>query len=166
MTLIDSHLAEINGREVPGHGEGDLIIGKEHKSAILVTVERKIRFVQIDLLESMDTRTVRQRIQRRFKRLEPALRKPITFDQGKENSEHKELTENTAIAVYFCHPHSPWEKGTCENTNYLIQNMLYPVDDFRKLTHRDVSKLARLLNERPRKTLEFRTLYEVFSHLH
>jgi IS30 family transposase len=93
------------------------------------------------------------------------LRKSITFDQGKENSEHKELTENTGIAVYFCHPHSPWEKGTCENTNYLIRDMLYPVDDFRELTQRDVSKIAKLLNDRPQKTLDFRTPYEVFSEL-
>jgi IS30 family transposase len=165
MTLIDRRPAEINAREVPGHWEGDLIIGKGHKSAILVTVERASRFVQLDLLESMDARTVRKRIEQRFKKLEPALRKSITFDQGKENSEHQELSEHMSIAVYFCHPHSPWEKGTCENTNYLIRDMLYPADDFRKLSQRDVSRVARLLNERPRKTLDFKTPYEVFSHL-
>jgi IS30 family transposase len=165
MTLIDARPAEINARAVPGHWEGDLIIGKGRKSAILVTVERKMRFVQMDLLESMDARTVRRTIEKRFKKLEPALRKSITFDQGKENSEHKQLSENTAMAVYFCRPHSPWEKGTCENTNYLIRDMLYPVDDFRELTQRDVSRIARLLNDRPRKTLDFRTPYEVFSEL-
>jgi IS30 family transposase len=165
MTLIDRRPVEINAREAPGHWEGDLIIGKDHQSAILVTVERKSRFLQMDLLESMDARTVRKTVEMRFKRLEPALRKSITFDQGKENSEHKRLSENTGIAVYFCHPHSPWEKGTCENTNYLIRDMLYPEDDFRELTQRDVSKIARLLNGRPRKTLDFRTPYEVFSEL-
>jgi IS30 family transposase len=165
MTLIDTRLAEINTREVPGHWEGDLIVGKGHKSAILVTVERKTRFVPMDLLESMDARTVRKRVEKRFKKLEPELRKSIRLDQGKENSEHKELTENTAIAVYFCHPHSPWEKGTCENTNYLIRDMLYPADDFRELTQRDVSNIAKLLNDRRRKTLDFRTPYEVFSEL-
>jgi IS30 family transposase len=106
----------------------------------------------MDLLESMDASTVRKRIEKRFKKLEPALRKTITIDQGKENSEHKQLLEHTAMRVYFCHPHSPWEKGTCENTNYLIRDMLYPVDDFRELTQRDVSRIARLLNGRPRKT--------------
>jgi IS30 family transposase len=166
MTLIDTRPAEINAREVPGHWEGDLIIGKGHKSAILVTVERKARFVQMDLLESMDARTVRRKIEKRFKKLEPGLRTSITFDQGKENSEHKQLAENAAIAVYFCHPHSPWEKGTCENTNYLIRDMLYPAEDFRDLTQRDVSRIARLLNDRPRKTLDFRTPYEVFFELH
>jgi IS30 family transposase len=165
MTLRDSRPAAINAREAPGHWEGDLIIGKCHKSAILVTVERKTRFVQMDLLESMDARTVRRKIEKRFKKLEPGLRKSITFDQGKENSEHKQLAENTAIAVYFCHPPSPWEKGTGENTKYLIGDMLYPVDDFRELTQRDVSRIARLLNDRPRKTRDFRTPYEVSSEL-
>jgi IS30 family transposase len=112
MTLIDSRPTETNAREAPGHKEGDLIIGKDHKSAILVMVERHSRFVQMDLLESMDAQTVRKRIEKRFKKLEPALRKSITIDQGKENSEHKQLSENTAKSVYFCHPHSPWEKGT------------------------------------------------------
>jgi IS30 family transposase len=135
---------------------GDLVIGKDHKSVILVTVERKTRFVQMDVLESTDARRVRKTIEQRFKRLEPALRKSITFDQGKENS---------GIAVYFCHPHSPWEKGMCENTNYLIWDMLYPVDDFRKLSQRDVSKIERLLNERSRKTLDLRMPYEVFLEL-
>jgi IS30 family transposase len=165
MTLIDTRPAEINTREAPGHWEGDLIIGKDHKSAILVTVERKTRFVQMDVLEHMDALTVRKTIEKRFKKLEPALRKSITFDQGKENSEHQQLSEHTAMAVYFCHPHSPWEKGTCENTNYLIRDMLYPVGDFRELTQRDVSRIARLLNERPRKTLDYKTPQEVFSQL-
>jgi IS30 family transposase len=119
----------------------------------------------MDLIESMEARTVRKTIEKRFKKIEPAMKKSITFDQGKENSEHRALTKNTAITVYFCHPHSPWEKGTCENTNYLIRDLLYQMKDFRELTQRDVSKIARLLNERPRKTLDFKTPYEVFSEL-
>jgi IS30 family transposase len=100
----------------PDTGDGDLIIGKNHKSAILVTVEQQSRFVQMDLLESMDARTVRKRIEKRFKKLEPALRKTITFDQGKENSEyipreHKELSENTAMRVYFVIPLCRGRKG-------------------------------------------------------
>jgi IS30 family transposase len=165
MTLIDERSEEVTGREVPGHWEGDLIIGKGHKSAICVTVERKTRYIQMDLLTGYDARTVRKTIEKRFKRLAPALRKSLTLDQGKENSEHKKLAENLRTGVYFCHPHSPWEKGTCENTNFLIRDMLYPVDDFRQLTQRDVSRIARLLNERPRKTLDFKTPKEVFLDL-
>jgi IS30 family transposase len=165
MTLIDERPDEAVGREVPGHWEGDLIIGKGHKSALCVTVERKTRYIQLDLLTNYDARTVRKTIEKRFKRLAPALRKSLTVDQGKENSEHKKLAEHLQIGVYFCHPHSPWEKGTCENTNYLIRDMLYPVDDFRQLTQREVSTIARHLNERPRKTLDFKTPKEVFLGL-
>ena len=165
MTLIDQRPPAINARTVAGNWEGDLIIGKGHKSAICVLVERKTRFVQMDLLESYDARRVRRTIEKRFKKLGPELVKTLTVDQGKENGEHVRLTGNTGIAVYFCHPHSPWEKGTCENTNYLIRDMLYPIDDFRELTQRDVARIARLLNERPRKTLDFKTPKEVFSHL-
>jgi IS30 family transposase len=80
----------------------------------------------MDLLESMDARTVHERIEKRFKRREPALRKSITFYQGRENSEHKQLSEYAAIAVYFCHPHSPWEKGTGEDFAIVIQNTSTP----------------------------------------
>jgi IS30 family transposase len=149
MTLIDARPAEINARTAAGHWEGDLIMGKNHKSALCVTAERKTRYIQIDLLRKYDARTVRKTIEKRFKKPEPLLRKSLTVDQGHENSEHRTLTEHLGTAVYFCHPRSPWEKGICENTNYLIREMLYPVTDFRELTRRDVSKIAQKLNERP-----------------
>jgi IS30 family transposase len=103
MTLTGTRPAEINARSAAGHWEGDLIIGKDHKSAILVTVERKSRFVQMDLLKSWDAPTVRKAIERRFKRLEESLRKSITFVLGKENSEHKELAKNIVMTrgIFF-----------------------------------------------------------------
>jgi transposase, IS30 family len=165
MTLIDERPAEINSRAVPGHWEGDLIIGKDHKSALCVIVERTTRFIQLDLLLEYDATTVRKTIERRFKRIEPHLRKSLTLDQGKENSEHKQLSENLKIDVYFCHPSSPWEKGTCENTNGLIRDMLYEIDDFRVLDQYAVSRVARLLNERPRKALEYKTPKEALAEL-
>jgi IS30 family transposase len=165
MTLIDERQLEINAREAYGDWEGDLIIGKDHKSAICVLVERKSRFVQLDLLEKYDAETVRKTIERRFKKMNPALVRSITFDQGKENSQHQELSENTKLKVYFCHPHSPWEKGTCENTNYLVRDMIYPIDDFRELTQRDIGKVASLLNNRPRKTLDFKTPQYILSQV-
>ena len=165
MTLIDRRPAEAAGRVVTGHWEGDLIIGKGHKSALCVIVERKSRFVQIDLLERYDAATVRKTIEKRFRRLGDKLCKTITFDQGKENSEHKIFTERTGIKVYFCHPHSPWEKGTCENTNFLIRDMLKGVTDFRELNQRYISQIAKKLNERPRKTLDFLTPKKVLFEL-
>ena len=165
ITLIDQRPAEINSRTVPGHWEGDLLIGKDHKSAICVIIERKTRFIQLDLLHKYNAKTVRKTIERRFKQLEPKLRKSLTLDQGKENSEHKLLSENLKIDVYFCHPASPWEKGTCENTNGLIRDMLYGIEDFRTLNQYQVGRIARLLNERPRKTLGFKTPKEAIANL-
>jgi IS30 family transposase len=165
ITLIDERPIEVDSREVPGHWEGDLIIGKDHKSAISVIVERQTRFVQLDLLYEYDATQVRKVIEKRFKKLTPQLRKTITFDQGKENSEHQKLSDNMNIDVYFCHPSSPWEKGTCENTNGLIRDMLYEVDDFRSLKQHDISRVAKLLNERPRKTLGYKTPQEALESL-
>jgi IS30 family transposase len=165
MALIDGHPEEVAGRAIGGHWEGDLIIGKGHKSALCVIVERKSRFVQIDLLERYDAPAVRKTIEKRFERLAPELRETITFDQGKENSEHKLFTERSGIKVYFCHPHSPWEKGTCENTNFLIRDMLGDVTDFREINQRYISQITKKLNDRPRMTLDYRTPNEVLFEL-
>jgi transposase, IS30 family len=165
MTLIDGRPEEINNRSVPGHWEGDLIIGKDHKSALSVIVERQTRYVLIDRLESYSARDVRQSIEKRLKKIEPKLVKSITYDQGKEMAEHESLASNIKMKVYFCHPHSPWEKGTCENTNFLIRDMLEEETDFRNISQAQVSRIARLLNERPRKTLGMKTPKEKFKQL-
>ncbi len=133
---------EVEDREVPGHWEGDLIIGKDHKSAICIIVERQTRYIQMDLLLKYDAATVRKTIERRFKWIEPHLRKTLTLDQGKGNSEHKQLAKRAKIDVFFCHPHSPWEKATCENTNGLICDMLYEIDDFRNIDQYYVGRIA------------------------
>jgi IS30 family transposase len=146
MTLIDQRPEEIEGCTVPGHREGDLIIGKGHKSALCVMVERKSRYVQIDLLERYDAATVRKTIEKRFRGLEGKLCKTITFEQSKENSGHNILTERTGVKVYFCHPRSPWEKGTYENTHVLIHDMLKGVTDIRELNQRSISPIAKKLN--------------------
>ena len=83
--------------------------------------------------------------------------KSITCDQGKEMAEHERLASSIKMKVYFCHPHSPWEKGTCENTNFLIHDMLEGETDFRKLSQRSITRIARLLNERPRQKLGMNT---------
>lgn len=163
MTLIDGRPEEINDRSAPGHWEGDLIIGKDHKSALSVIVERQTRYVLIDRLENYTAREVRQSIERRFKKIRPELVKSMTYDQGKEMAEHESLARNIKMKVFFCHPHSPWEKGTCENTNYLIRDMLEEETDFRKLSQTQISRIARLLNERPRKTLGMKTPKEKFK---
>lgn len=165
MSLIDGRPEEINDRSVPGHWEGDLIIGKDHKSALSVIVERQTRYVLIDRLESYSAAEVRRSIERRLKKLEPELVRSLTYDQGKEMAEHERLARSIRMKVYFCHPHSPWEKGTCENTNFLIRDMLEGETDFRNLSQRQVGRIARLLNERPRKTIGMQTPKEKFKQL-
>jgi IS30 family transposase len=165
MVLIDERPKEVDSRDVPGHWEGDLIIGDGHKSALSVIVERKTRYVMIERLLSYDAKTVRKSIEKRFKTLDPELKKSLTYDQGKEMAQHEKLAKNIKMKVYFCNPHSPWEKGTCENTNYLIRDMCEGVSDFRLLSQAQVHRIARLLNERPRQTLGFRTPKEKISKL-
>jgi len=165
MTLIDDRPIEINDRVVPGHWEGDLIIGKDHKSALSVIVERQTRYVLIDRLESYTARDVRKSIEKRLSKIAPALTKSLTCDQGKEMGEHEVLAQNIKMKVYFCHPRSPWEKGTCENTNFLIRDMLEGETDFRNLTQAQVARIARLLNERPRQTLGMKTPKQSFDKL-
>ena len=165
MTLIDERPKEVDSRTVPGHWEGDLIIGDNHQSALSVVVERSSRFVMIDLLLSYDAESVRTSIEHRFKKITPELVRSITCDQGKEMSQHEQLAANIKTKVYFCHPHAPWEKGTCENTNYLIRDMLDGVTDFRDLTKAKATRIATLLNQRPRQTLGFKTPEFVFKQL-
>ena len=165
IRLIDDRPEDVNGRIVPGHWEGDLLIGKDHKSALSVIVERQTRYVMIDRLESYTAPEVRKSIEKRLKTLKPDLVKSITCDQGKEMAEHEMLAGKIRMKVYFCHPHSPWEKGTCENTNFLIRDMLDGETDFRNLTQRQVTRVARLLNERPRRTLGMYTPKDKFKEL-
>jgi len=165
MTLIDERPDETNLREIPGHWEGDLIIGRGHQSALSVIVERKTRYVMIDRLLSFDAETVRKSIEKRLKSMDPEIVKSLTCDQGKEMSQHETLARKMKMKVYFCHPHSPWEKGTCENTNFLIRDMLRGVTDFREISQQKIHKIADQLNERPRQTLGFKTPKEEISKI-
>lgn len=165
MTLIDDRPKAVDSRDIPGHWEGDLIIGADHKSALSVIVERKTRFVMMDRLLAYDAETVRKSIEKRFRKMDRSLVKSLTCDQGKEMAQHEILSSKIKLKIYFCHPHSPWEKGTCENTNFLIRDMLHGITDFRKLTQSQVTRVARLLNERPRETLGFKTPKEKIIEL-
>jgi transposase, IS30 family len=165
MVLIDGRPEEVAGRQVPGHWEGDLIIGKDHKSALCVIVERKTRYVMIDLLLDYSAEAVRKSVERKFAKLDPLWKETLTWDQGKEMAQHEELAANVEFKVFFCHPHSPWEKGTCENTNYLIRDLCRGETDFRNFTKPHIGKIADMLNDRPRKTLEYSTPKAEFDKL-
>jgi transposase, IS30 family len=159
---IDDRPAEIQSRTIAGHWEGDLIMGSMNKSAIGTLVERKTRLTLIVKLPKKDSVSVCEAFAKEFNALPEKLKKSLTYDQGQEMAQHKKFTENTKINVYFAHPHSPWERGTSENTNMLIRDFLPKGTDFTKITKNKLKYIQGLLNDRPRKVLDWHTPHEVF----
>jgi IS30 family transposase len=154
MVSIEERPAEVADRSVPGHWEGDLIIGKGHKSAIGTIVERTTRFViMVPLPDGHGANPVREAFARALLGMPDHLRKTLTYDQGKEMAAHKLFTADTQMQVYFCHPASPWERGTCENTNMLIRDYFPKGTDFSQVPPERLMEVQHQLNERPRKTL-------------
>lgn len=162
---IDERPEEVKGRQIAGHWEGDLIIGKNHKSAIGTLVERTTRAIIIVPLEGTDATTVRESFQEAFLQIPQQMRKTMTYDNGKEMAQHKLFTENTKMQVYFCHPYSPWERPTNENSNMLIRDYFPKGTDFNQLTKERLMEVQNQLNTRPRKTLKWKTPKEVFDSL-
>jgi len=160
---IDDRPPEVNARKIAGHWEGDLIKGRKNKSAIGTLVERTTRMTFIAKLKHDDARSVRKAFTSKFNRLPGALKKSLTYDQGREMAEHKIFTEKTKIQVYFAHPSSPWERGTSENTNSLIRDFFPAGTDFSKISAQKLKKIENMLNDRPRKVLDFYTPREVFT---
>jgi IS30 family transposase len=153
ITPIRDRPAEVADRAVPGHWEGDLIIGKDHKSALLTIVERSTRYVLIKRLTRYDALTVAEQVAKTLKTLPVSLTKTLTWDQGKEMARHKQFTIKTGIQVYFCDPASPWQRGTNENTNMLIRDFFPKGTDFLSVSPQKVYHVQHALNERPRLTL-------------
>lgn len=162
---IDQRPPNVNNRKIAGHWEGDLIMGALNKSAIGTLVERTTRKVLICKLENKDAKSVRLAFEKTFKKLPTHMKRSLTYDQGQEMAQHKEFSQRTRIQVYFAHPHSPWQRGTSENTNMLIRDFFPKGTDFNKITSRELTKVQNLLNDRPRKTLNWRTPNEVFNEL-
>ena len=160
---IEERPAEVADRTVPGHWEGDLLMGKDHQSAVATLVDRSTRFLILIPLKKKDATMVRKAYEREIMALPALVRKSLTLDRGKENAEHVLFTKNTKMQVYFAHPQSPWERGTNENTNGLIRDFFPKGIDFGKVTRREIKKVQRLLNERPRAVLSFDTPAEAMS---
>lgn len=162
---ISERPAEVESRLVPGHWEGDLIIGKNHKSALGTLVERKTRLVILVPIKGKDAKTVREAFSEVFNEIDPNLRLSMTYDRGLEMAEHKILTEETGIKVYFADPNSPWQRGTNENTNGLIRQYFPKGTDFRKVTIEEIKFAQHQLNNRPRKVLNWETPFKEFKKL-
>jgi len=162
---ISERPKEVEDRIVPGHWEGDLIIGKDRKSAIGTLVERTMRITLIVPLKAKDAFTVRESFAAAFERIPKKFAKTLTYDRGREMSQHKPFTEKTKIKVYFADPYSPWQRGTNENTNGLIRQYFPKGTDFSKVSVSALAEAERRLNGRPRKTLGYYTPAEKYYEL-
>src|SRR3989339_928605 len=165
MLSIEERPAEVADRTVPGHWEGDLLMGHNNGSALGTLVERTTRMTFMVQLKDKDAAAVRKAFAQEFKHLPKALKRSLTYDHGQEMAEHRLFTKNTRIQVYFAHPHSPWERGTNENTNDLIRQFFPKGTDFSKVPNSAIKKAQEMLNDRPRKPLQFYTPHEVFNKL-
>lgn len=160
---IDLRPKYIEDRTEVGHWEGDTMIGVRHASAIGTIVERKIRYTYIIKLKNRKSSTLRKGFVKKLKRLDTNLRRTLTYDNGLEMAEHKELTKQTGVQVYFAHPYSAWERGTNENTNGLIRRYFPKKTDFNKITEKELKMVQDKLNNRPRKILGYRTPEELLA---
>lgn len=156
MVSISERPPSVADRAVPGHWEGDLLIGRPG-TQVATLVERRSRYVLLVRLPTADAPTVARALARRIQRLPAALKQSLTWDQGREMAQHRQFTVATAVQVYFCDPRSPWQRGSNENTNGLLRQYLPKGSDVSRKTQRQLDHIAQKLNTRPRETLGWRT---------
>jgi IS30 family transposase len=165
MLSIEERPHDVADRTIPGHWEGDLILGKHQRTALGTLVERTTRYTLLVPLNTKDATSVRKAYAKALRSLPREITKTLTYDQGKEMSGHKQFTLDTGIAVYFAHPGSPWERGTNENTNGLIRQYFPKGTEFDKVSTREIKRVQRELNDRPRAVLRWKKPIEVINHL-
>ena len=162
LVSIRQRPAAVEDRAVPGHWEGDLLSGSKN-SSIATLVERHTRYVMLAKVANKDTQTVIAALIKQAKKLPNELYKSLTWDRGKELTDHRRFTLATDIDVYFCDPQSPWQRGSNENTNGLLRQYFPKGTDLSVHSQAHLNKVARQLNERPRETLGFETPAERFK---
>lgn len=165
MLSIKERPHEVADRTIPGHWEGDLILGKHQRTALGTLVERTTRYTILVPLKAKDATSVRKAYAKELRSLPREITKTLTYDQGKEMSEHKQFTIDTGITIYFAHPGSPWERGTNENTNGLLRQYFPKGTEFDKVSFREIKRVQRELNDRPRAVLHWQKPTEVINHL-
>jgi len=163
MVSIHVRPPEVDDRLMPGHWEGDFIKGAGNKSSVGVLVERTSRLVLLARMENATAAAALAGFTVKLNAIAAPMRQSLTYDQGKEMARHAELAANTGVRVYFCDPHSPWQRGTCENTNGLLRQYLPKGSDLSVYTQEELDAIADSLNNRPRATHDWRTPLEVFA---
>jgi len=161
---IDNRPKHIDLRNEIGHWEGDLMIGKDHKSAIGTIVERKSRYTLIIKLKARNSKEVAKMFSKKLNQLNPLFKKTMTYDNGIEMARHQEITKKTGMKIYFANPYSSWQRGTNENTNGLIRRYLPKGTDFNDIDEKTLQIIQHKLNNRPRKIIGFKTPKEIMDY--
>ena len=154
---------EIEARLIPGHWEGDLIKGAFNRSAVGTVVERKTRYLILSKMRGCTADAALEGFTRQMKRLPAALRRSMTYDRGSEMACHPELVRRLKIDIWFCDPHAPWQRGSNENTNGLLRQFFPKGTDLSGISQTELNDVARLMNQRPRKTLGWKTPEEAMA---
>ena len=162
-TPIAARPVEVEARLIPGHWEGDILKGRANGSAVGTLVERSTRLVLLARLPGLDSRSVVQGFARKLQGVPQPLRKSMTYDQGREMARHELLSKKLRLDIYFADPHSPWQRGTNENTNGLLRQYLSKSADLNALSQRELNAIAERLNNRPRQTLNWMTPNEAWE---
>lgn len=163
MVSIHVRPPEVEDRLVPGHWEGDLIKGKNNASAVGTLVERTSGYLMLVKMHDATATSAVEGFSAALNRMPLAVRKTMTYDQGREMTRHAEITQRTGVAIYFCDPHSPWQRGSNENINGLIRQYLPKGTDLSVHSQEELDEIAFLLNRRPRKRFGFRCPIEVMT---